>query len=49
LRVGGVSRAQNYRTALLEGTAADHAEWGDGVPQWLLETYDPTPVDPNPW
>jgi hypothetical protein len=49
LRVGGVSRAQSYRAALLEGNAADLAEWGDGLPQWLRETYDPTPVDPDPW
>jgi hypothetical protein len=49
LRVGGVSRALCYRSALIEGTLADHDEYGDGVPQWLLETYEPTAVDPEPW
>jgi hypothetical protein len=49
LRVGGVSRALSYRSALIEGTPADHAEYGGGVPQWLLETYGPTPLDPQPW
>jgi hypothetical protein len=49
LRVGGVSRALSYRSALIEATPADHDEFGDGVPQWLLETYGPTPVDPEPW
>lgn len=49
LRVGGVSRALSYRSALVEATVADHDEYGDGVPQWLLETYGPTPVDPEPW
>jgi hypothetical protein len=49
LRVGGVSRALSYRSALLEGTPADHGEYGDGVPQWLLESYGPTPVDADSW
>jgi hypothetical protein len=49
LRVGGVSRALSYRSALVEASLADHDEYGDGVPQWLLETYGPTPVDPDPW
>jgi hypothetical protein len=49
LRVGGVSRALSYRSALLEASRADHDEFGDGVPQWLLESYGPTPVDPEPW
>jgi hypothetical protein len=49
LRIGGVSRALSYRSALVEGSLADHDEFGDGVPQWLLETYGPTPVDPEPW
>jgi hypothetical protein len=45
LRVGGVSRARCYRAALDEGTAADVAEHGAGVPQWLLEMYGHTPVE----
>jgi hypothetical protein len=49
LRVGGVSRALSYRSALVEGTAADHDEYGDGVPHWLLEIYEPTSLDPEPW
>ena len=49
LRVGGVSRALSYRSALLEATPADHDEYGDGLPHWLLEVYKPTPVDPEPW
>jgi hypothetical protein len=49
LRVGGVSRALSYRSALVEGTPADHDEYGDGVPQWLLEFYEPTSLDPQPW
>jgi hypothetical protein len=48
LRVGGVSRAQSYRCALIEGTSAEHDAFGDGVPQWLLEFYEPTPVQPAP-
>jgi hypothetical protein len=47
LRVGGVSRALNYRSALIEGTPADHDEYGDGVSQWLLEFYEPTSLDPE--
>lgn len=46
LRVGGLSRALSYRSALVEGTTADHDEFGDGLPQWLLEVYGPTPVEP---
>jgi Phosphotransferase enzyme family len=46
LRVGGVSRALSYRSALVEGTSAEHDSFGDGVPQWLLEFYEPTPVEP---
>jgi len=38
LRVGSVSRALSYRSALIEGTHADHVEYGDGVPRWLLES-----------
>jgi Phosphotransferase enzyme family len=49
LRVGGVSRALSYRSALIEADSADHDAFGDGVPQWLLETYGPTPLDPEPW
>ncbi|MGZ4613950.1 MAG: aminoglycoside phosphotransferase family protein [Actinomycetes bacterium] len=48
-RVGGVSRALCYRSALLEGDTADHDDQGDGVPQWLLEVYEPTPLDPAGW
>jgi hypothetical protein len=48
LRVGGVSRALSYRSALVEGSPADHDEYGDGVPQWLLELYESTSLDPEP-
>ncbi len=48
LRVGGVSRALCYRSALIEGTSAEHDTFGDGVPQWLLEFYEPTPVEAVP-
>ena len=43
LRVGGVLRSDCYRRALLEATPAGRAEFGDGVPQWLLEGE---PADP---
>jgi hypothetical protein len=49
LRVGGVSRALSYRSALLEGTSADHDKLGDGVAYWLVELYEPTSLDPEPW
>jgi len=48
LRVGGVSRALSYRSALIEGTSAEHDTFGGGVPQWLLEFYEPTPVEAVP-
>jgi hypothetical protein len=47
LRVGGLSRALTYRSALMEGTPQDHEEFGDGMPQWLLEFYEPTPLEPR--
>jgi hypothetical protein len=46
--VGVVSRALSYRSALIEGTAADHDEYGDGVPYRLLEFYKPTSLDSGP-
>ena len=46
LRVGGVLRSDCYRRALLEATPAGRAEFGDGVPQWLLEGGLPTPLEP---
>ena len=46
LRVGGVLRSDCYRRALLEATPAGRAEFGDGVPQWLLEGELPTPLEP---
>lgn len=46
LRVGGVLRSDCYRRALLEATPAGWAEFGDGVPQWLLEGGQPTPLEP---
>jgi hypothetical protein len=46
LRVGGVLRSDCYRRALLEATPAGRAEYGDGVPQWLLEGGQPTPLEP---
>lgn len=48
LRVGGVGRAACYRRALLEATAAGHEAFGDGVPAWLAELFEPTPVEPEP-
>lgn len=49
LRVGGVSRARSYRSALMEGAPADHDAQGDRVPGWLLELYGPHPLDPTEW
>jgi hypothetical protein len=46
VRVDTVSRADCYRRALLEATAAGRAEYGDGVPSWLLEQGRPTPLEP---
>ncbi|MGH8893432.1 MAG: phosphotransferase [Actinomycetes bacterium] len=48
VRVGAVGRAANWRRALLEATPAGRAQWGDGVPGWLLELNEPTPVEPGP-
>jgi phosphotransferase family enzyme len=45
-RVGGVTRADCYRRALLEATPAGWAEFGDGVPSWLSELDQPTPIEP---
>jgi aminoglycoside phosphotransferase (APT) family kinase protein len=45
-RVGGVTRADCYRRALLEATPAGWAEFGDGVPGWLAEMGKPTPIEP---
>jgi hypothetical protein len=45
-RVGGVTRADCYRRALLEATPAGWAEFGDGVPSWLAELEKPTPIEP---
>ena len=46
LRVGGVLRADCYRRALLEATPAGRAEFGDGVAGWLLETQQPSLLEP---
>lgn len=46
LRVGGVSRALSYRSALLEAGPDEHDEFGKGVPGWLLELDGETPVEP---
>ncbi|HEX4700171.1 MAG TPA: phosphotransferase [Actinomycetes bacterium] len=45
-RVGGVTRADCYRRALLEATPAGWAEFGDAVPSWLAEVGKPTPIEP---
>jgi hypothetical protein len=49
LRVSGVSRALSYRSALLEGAPDDHDACGDAVPGWLLELYEPHPLDSAGW
>jgi hypothetical protein len=46
VRVGGVSRADCYRRALLEASPEGRAEFGDAVPAWLLEQQEPTPLEP---
>ena len=47
VRVGGVSRADCYRRALLAWPADDprRAPFGEGVPGWLLEQRGPMPLD----
>ena len=47
VRVGGVSRADCYRRALLAWPADDsrRAPVGEGVPAWLLEQRGPMPLD----
>ena len=47
VRVGGVGRADSYRRALLETDDAGRAEWGSGVPAWLLQSDGPTPLQPD--
>ena len=44
-RVGGVTRADCYRRSLLEATDAGRERYGDGVPGWLQEWGQPTPVE----
>ena len=46
VRVGGVSRADCYRRALLTATAEQRAEHADSVPGWLVEQGGPTPLEP---
>lgn len=47
VRVGGVARAASYRRALVTATPAGLAEFGAGVPQWLVEPWQPTPLEPD--
>jgi aminoglycoside phosphotransferase (APT) family kinase protein len=46
VRTGVVSRAACYRRALLEATPAGVEEYGDGVPGWLQELFEPLPCEP---
>jgi hypothetical protein len=45
-RVGGVTRADCHRRALLEAPPSGWAEFGAGVPSWLAELDQPTPIEP---
>jgi hypothetical protein len=47
VRTGVVSRAACYRRALLEATPAGVEEFGDGVPGWLQELFEPLPCEPT--
>jgi hypothetical protein len=47
VRTGVVSRAACYRRALLEATPAGVEEYGDGVPGWLEELFEPLPAEPD--
>lgn len=53
VRVGGISRADCYRRALIElresGSelrASGRRQFADDVPAWLLEQLNPTPLEP---
>jgi aminoglycoside phosphotransferase (APT) family kinase protein len=46
-RTGVVSRAACYRRALAEATPAGVDVFGDGVPGWLQELFEPLPLEPR--
>lgn len=45
VRVGGITRADCYRRAMLEATPGPDP-YGEGVPSWLKEQRGPTPLEP---
>lgn len=45
VRVGGVSRADCWRRALLTATGEQRSEHADAVPGWLVEQGGPTPLE----
>jgi hypothetical protein len=46
VRVGGVTRADCYRRAMLEADPSLPDPFGEGVPTWLKEQRGPTPLEP---
>jgi hypothetical protein len=46
VRVGGVTRADCYRRAMLEADRSVPDPFGEGVPTWLKEQRGPTPLEP---
>ncbi len=48
VRVGAVSRADCFRRAVLEWDGGYRTIFDEGVPSWLREQRDPTPLDPHP-
>ncbi len=46
VRTGGVARALAWRRALQGATRAAIQEYGEGVTGWLLEVWEPTPLEP---
>ncbi len=48
VRVDAVSRADCFRRAVLEWDRGYRTLFDEGVPSWLREQRDPTPLDPDP-
>ena len=46
VRVGGITRADCYRRAMLEADRSLPDPFGEGVPTWLKEQRGPTPLEP---
>jgi len=48
VKTGPLGRALSYRRAVLDAKGERWTEWAEGVPGWLLELGQPTPLEPEP-